>query len=138
MKYRSGPLQEQFNHNDGAVFGRIVRLYWNPDTGGDRRPTNSIDFEIYEPIGLDGPAFDSPPFYYSTEERQLGKPTTTDLDAAVPDVFGFVKWDGCTQVYFADKGPALHCDDCEGLAGVFAAITRVQRRCYEILKVDAE
>lgn len=137
QRYRSGPLQEQFSFNDGVPFGRVVRLFWSPSE--THQPTHWIDFEIFEAIGLDGINADSPPAYYASEERDLSANTTTDLDKAVPDVSGFVKWDGCTQIYFsADRNtPALHYDDRAGLAGLLAAIVRAQERCYEIMAVDA-
>lgn len=138
-RWKSGPLQEQFNHADGSVFGCIIRLYWTVSGTSGHQPTHWIDFEIFEAVGLDGVRDDSPPLYYATESRELSDGVTTDLDKAVPDVSGFVKWDGCTQVYFsADRDtPALHYDDRAGLAGILAAIVRAQERCYEIMAVDA-
>lgn len=135
-RYRSGPLQEQFPAGDGSVLGRVVRLYWAPSAASGHQPTHWIDFDIYESVGLDGTSDDSPPLYYATETRELSDGVTTDLDKAVPDVTGFVKWDGCTQIYFSEQQPALHYDDRESLAGMLAAIVRTQQRCYEIMRVE--
>lgn len=133
QRYRSGPLQEQLNHDDGSAFGRVIRLYWTPNEASGHQPTHWIDFEIFEAVGLDGVRDDSPPLYYATESRELSDGVTTDLNKAVPDVHGFVKWDGCTQIHFPD---GLHYDDRAGLAGILATVVRAQERCYEIMAVD--
>ncbi len=136
------PLREILRHDDGCLFGRWILLYWD-----DYRKKGPlwIDFEIIEGVaclieesedGLHvGASGAGPVLFYATEERALfglagAKMTTIDLNAAVWTVRGFVKQDGCTQVYLP-PGP-LHHDDREGLRGAMGAICRVQDRCYEI------
>ena len=131
------PLREALEHVVDTSFGRTICLYWS-----DEKPT-WIDFEIFEAIGREIPGHqgiaistrpdgDGKPLYYATEDRELTKGVTTDLDRAMWTVRGFVKFDGCTQVYFPE-GP-VHYDDREGLRGLFAAICRAQERCYEIME----
>jgi hypothetical protein len=127
------PLQEQFNFEDGVAFSRVVRLFWKPNEASGHQPTHWIDFEILEAAGRGGTEDDSPLLYYASDERSMCA-MTTDIEKAVPDCSGFVKWDGCTQIYFPDE-PALHYDDISGLVGMFAAIARAQARCYEIMRV---
>lgn len=136
------PLREILRHDDGCPFGRWILLYWSEDTKGGPL---WIDFEIIEGVGCLveksergvhlGSAGAGPVVFYATEHRQLIGPvgvdtTTTDLNRAIWSVQGFVKWDGCTQVYFPD-GP-LHHDSQAELRGTFGAICRAQDRCYEI------
>jgi hypothetical protein len=118
------PLREVIRYE--ASFGGVICLYWT-----DERPT-WIDFEIFEPAGIVNADC---PIYYATEKRDstVVDGITTDFDRAIWTVRGFVKVDGCTQVYFPE-GP-LHYDDATGFQALFAAICRAQDRCYEIMKV---
>jgi hypothetical protein len=61
--------------------------------------------------GLDGPSF------------------TEDIEQAVPQAHGFVKWDGCTQVDITD-GHFCGLKDMEGLFGV---IRRAREACVEFM-----
>ena len=135
------PLREVLEHAVDAPFGRTICLYWG-HKGDSEKPT-WIDFEIFEAIGREVPGQrgiaisscpdgDGVPLYYSTEDRELTAGVTTDLGRAVWTAHGFVKFDGCTQVYFP-TGP-VHYDDREGLRGLFVAICRAQERCYEIME----
>jgi hypothetical protein len=132
------PLCESFRHDDGAQFGRWIHLYWSETSDH----VLWIDFEIFEAFGCSLPGggigqrktpLNGPPLFYATEARELGdrSSTTNDIDFAVPTVLGFVKWDGCTQIYFPNDGH-VHRDDLESLAGLFSSICRAQARCYEI------
>jgi hypothetical protein len=126
------PLREVLRHDDGSSFGRTIYLYWKEE----RRP-RWIDFEIFEAIGHEGPpGGQERPIYYATDRRELfGRDgVTADLSRAVWTTCGFVKLDGCTQVYFPE-GP-LHYDDLASLRGLFGSICRAQERCYEIMDDD--
>src|SRR4029077_6711967 len=131
------PLRETLRHDEGASFGRTIYLYWKEI----ERPI-WIDFEIFEAIGCEGPpdslictrpGGEGRPLYYTTDRRELcdKDSVTTDLNSAMWTVRGFVKFDGCTQVYFPE-GP-LHYDDRASLRGLFGGICRAQERCYEIM-----
>ncbi len=136
------PLREILRYDEGCPFGRWILLYWSE--AQKERPL-WIDFEVIEGVGClvektergleVGGAGAGPIMFYATEDRQVfgaaGADTTTlDLNQAVWSARGFVKWDGCTQVYFPE-GPFHHDSQAE-LRGAFGAICRAQDRCYEI------
>ena len=132
------PLRETI-HVDNAGFGAEICLYWND--GSNESPA-WIDFEILEAIGTESPGAllsmrsraagnTGAPVYYATQKREITDGVTAEIERAVWSARGFVKFDGCTQVYFPE-GP-LHYDDVAGLRDMFAAICRAQERCYEIM-----
>jgi hypothetical protein len=49
---------------------------------------------------------------------------------------GFVKFDGCTQVYFP-PGP-VHYDNKDELRGLLDAVCHAQERCYEIMLTNED
>ena len=148
------PLQETFRHDTDAEFGRTICLYWETPAEDSPGPSRIlwVDFEVFEAVGrgtthpVRAPTGSTqvvarsyvhddraPLVYYATEDREFMSGLTADLDCAVWTVRGFVKFDGCTQVYFpGDVGP-VHYDSAAGLRGLFGAICRAQERCYEIM-----
>ena len=135
------PLRETFRHDADTNFGRVICLYWSEDALV--RP-HWIDFEIFEAVGRESPGAlistrpnqDGAPLYYTTEKREITDGVTSNLERAIWMARGFVKSDGCTQIYFP-KGP-VHYDDLIGPRGLFGAICRVQERCYEIMDDGAD
>lgn len=147
------PLREILRHDEGAEFGRWILFYWNDtaaiDVASNAPPRREkilwIDFEIIEGIACQiektatrlevGGPDSGPVMFYATEDREIFGPvgtdmTTLDLNKAVWSVRGFVKVDGCTQIYIPNGH--IHADSHDELRGLFSAIARAQARCYEI------
>lgn len=119
----------------------MIHLYWKSPSADEITRPVWIDFEIFEAIGRESPGAlictrpgsEGRPLYYATDARDMCAKDglTADLSRATWAVRGFVKFDGCTQVYFP-RGP-LHYDDKASLRGLFGSICRAQERCYEVM-----
>lgn len=81
-----------------------------------------VNFKVIEPIEYE----DGDEEYPLTNEGYSG-PHTTNINQAFAFMSGFLKWDGCCQIYFHDE-PALHMDSIQ----MFEAFNRLMLRCREV------
>lgn len=109
----------------------LVRFYW--DLTEQRATPYWIDFEIYPVAGYDHPSGERE--FYANESQEFGDGLTKDIASAHLECNGFVKWDGCTQIYFAAdrNSPALHFDDGETMRLFFECLTYARARCLEVM-----
>lgn len=95
----------------------FVRLRWDSEAD----VVHWIDIELFEIASLDP---DGSPMFRNSPE--IGPDLSTV--ASVPDLSGFVKWDGCSQFYFPEApGPQFHFDDDRSVVRVFEAIREARR-----------
>jgi hypothetical protein len=109
-------------------FGHVVRwAHAEPDDQG----VLWVDFAIYEQHGLHDVTYDSNgktiggTAHYEKPNATSSHDTTPDIDAALPFVHGFVKWDGCTQWWQNGGGHIDHRDDYDRLVDVLKLARKV-------------
>jgi hypothetical protein len=101
----------------------VVRLHW----AGDKQPT-WIDFFVYPVVTYDS---DGNREFCIGEDIADG--ITADIERAHHVCNGFVKWDGCTQIYFTEQGPQLHFDDADSMRQFFECLTFARARAVELM-----
>ncbi len=69
------------------------------------------------PEGLLGP---SEPFFWMPGQAV----TTTDIDEAVPEIQGSVKWDGCMNWWAGERDVAFHACGADALTLILKALSR--------------
>lgn len=108
----------------------LVRFFW--DTNDGATVPHWIDFQIFSVVAR---TMTGVPEFYANESMELADGLTQDLTAAHPECSGFVKWDGCSQFYFAaDRNePALHFDDAESMQMFLGCLTYARARCLEVM-----
>lgn len=73
--------------------------------------------------------------YFKGDELSDG--FTKDVDEAHAVCTGFIKWDGCQQIYFPDSsGPTLHFDEVEDVAGFMTALIVVRQLGDKVLSAS--
>jgi len=114
------PVRATFTHGgDAQGLGRmVIRLRWDDS---DPRGPFWVDFEVHEVVALVHPDM---AMHYTRAGADHNLDTTPDLDLAEAVVHGFVKWDGCTQVYWDEP---MHVDSESDLEALFEAV-RIARR----------
>lgn len=120
---RDKPLGRQLffgNADHGEEY--LIHLRWDLNVtipSGDKERPHWVDFEIWDVRGTqqDG-------------TRLYGDSFVSDPLAAESLCHGFVKWDGCTQIYFTGigtNGPALHFDSNSDLSAFARTLNEVRR-----------
>jgi hypothetical protein len=135
--WRSGPLRRTVALDDYAADSYVVRLYWGEDL-----KILWVDFEIYLVV-----ARELAPNHWGTRKgTREGAPAyhddklhfVTDIDAARPDVTGFVKWDGCTQFRLAPGSGLAHVDSRSQLRAFTDAIDKARELAAQAMTPDAD
>jgi hypothetical protein len=120
--------------NPGRTATHWLRLRWDPtktipvQCPAEGMPDEApywVDFEVYEIKAI-----------LSTGELEFddGKDGFAKaIDDAIPIVHGFVKWDGCTQIWVPELAEPLHWDEQSGIEDAARAIVEVRR--YAIVDV---
>lgn len=124
------PVRHEYWTHGQELGSYLVRFRW--DSEGDDKPT-WIDFEVHEVVtqSLEN---DDPQFQITDE---LCDGTTDNPDLAEPTVSGFVKWDGCTQIYFPSE-PAIHADGQGDLTCLFNCLLDVRTKALEFTGTKEE
>lgn len=136
-------IRKEFRVDDFAI-----RLRWenqaaweaaNDQDKAQTRPTYWIDFEIFAIVGRKSD--DSVLYYrkgadFELSDRNGVDPLTESLDESEPSVHGFVKWDGCTQMWFDDQ--PVHFDERISMEQLFAAIAECRKQALIIMKDEGE
>jgi hypothetical protein len=135
--WRSGPLRRTVALADYAADSYVVRLYW-----GDDPKVLWVDFEIYlvaarqlapGHLSVRSGVVEGLPAYHDDKLHFV-----TDIDAARPDVTGFVKWDGCTQFRLAPGSGLAHVDSRAGLHAFCDAIDKARELAAQVMTPDAD
>ncbi len=130
MSKDKNPLIDQFEVNHRVLDQwHFVRL--RGKRNDDDQSFTWIDFEVFTV-----PAFsEGAPSFYATDEFEIAGERgglTTDIDAAFPSVTGFVKGDGCTQMWFHDQ--PVHFDSEDGMQAMFDAIKSARVKALDVMR----
>lgn len=110
---RHDPVQDSYwTDPDRGIGSYLVRFRWRPEDD----KVYCIDFEAHEVIS-------DPPAFLVGDDVSDG--LTEDPEKATPTVTGFVKWDGCTQIYFPGE-PAIHAEGQGDLTALFDCLLKVR------------
>lgn len=119
------PVQQTYWTHGQELGSYLVRFRWDPD---EESRVYWIDFEVHEvtTTDMDG----NPSFMVGLE---LNEGLTENPDEALPTVQGFVKWDGCTQIWFSDESPMIHADCQEDLTCLFSCLTEIREKALDVM-----
>jgi len=108
------PIRRTFFVGEG-LDAHFIRLRWS-----DPEPVTWIDVEIFRVVSEK----DGQPMFLNAPE--MGPEMSTE--ARIPEIDGFVKWDGCTQLGFTDRDHlAMHFDGDEQIVQMCDAIREARR-----------
>lgn len=105
----------------------LVIRFWRYASGLGKKLL-TVNFDIYEVV--DEYANKTEMFENKIYDARGSEQFVTDIEQARAVVRGFTKWDGCTQMWFAD---CLHYDDGLGFEELFDTVIRVRKECRRLI-----
>lgn len=93
MKVREWVVEQW---KDLDITARFIDTVWDNETHG-------YEFELFEIVGWTGDNFKEL-LYERKGSTMSGDHSKNGLEDAQPYLTGFIKWDGCSHMYFGDEG----------------------------------